>query len=136
MSGVWQESDRSSSGDSDVEEGGHRVSILTANKLKPTTCPTVPLKIRNTSEWLSGTWPLKPFDETLPINKRKAEWVRFRDQFERIVSCKAPVGPSTKLTGMKIFAGSYLLSIIELHEKFADQESADIYIDTVSALNG
>nr|XP_029718350.1 uncharacterized protein LOC115261115 [Aedes albopictus] len=36
---------------------------------------------------------------------------------------------------MKIFAGNYLLSIIELHEKLVAADSTDVYFDTVSALN-
>lgn len=126
MSGTWRESERSSSEESDTEDGGIS-SLLPAVKQEQ--------KRPATSEWLSGTWPLKSFDEGLPTNKRKAEWIRFRDQFERIVSCKAPVSPATRLTGMKIFAGNYLLSIIELHEKFLKQDSNDVYADTVSALN-
>lgn len=127
MSGVWRESDRSSD-DSDTDDRKVDVPLLdTTTKARTLSQPK--------SEWLSGTWPLKPFDETLPTNKRKAEWIRFRDQFERIVSCKAPVGSSTRLTGMKIFAGNYLLSIIELHEKIAVADSSDVYVDTVSALN-
>lgn len=122
MSGIWRESERSSSDDSDAEETVKNIPVAVA-------------KVPSVSEWLSGTWPLKPFDEALPTNKRKAEWVRFRDQFDRIVSCKAPVVPGMRLTGMKIFAGNYLLSIIELHEKLIDQQSVDVYADTVIALN-
>lgn len=134
MSGVWRESERSSADDSDAEDGRVRVPILAVDKQKFSLSTPV-TQAPNTPEWLSGTWPLKSFDETLPTNKRKAEWVRFRDQFERIVSCKAPVSPSKRLTGMKIFAGNYLLSIIELQEKLINQDSTDVYIDTVSVLN-
>ncbi|XP_058822568.1 uncharacterized protein LOC131684059 [Topomyia yanbarensis] len=87
------------------------------------------------AEWLSGSWPLQPFDDSLTNNKRKAEWIRFRDQCERIVSCKAPVDSITKLTGLKNFAGNYLLTIIEMQEKLVPGGSEDIYKATLTALN-
>lgn len=134
MSGFWRESERSSSDGSDAEDIGVPVPVPAIDKQNFPMSTAVP-DVSKGSEFLSGTWPLKPFDGALPTNKRKAEWVRFRDQFERIVSCKTPVGPKTRLAGMKIFAGDYLLSIIELHEKMIDQVSNDVYADTVSELN-
>lgn len=86
------------------------------------------------SKWLAGSWPLKPFDDSLATNKRKAEWIRFRDQFERIVSCKDEVDPQTKLTGLKIHAGTFLLGVIEMQEKSL-RPGRDIYQSTVAALN-
>lgn len=86
------------------------------------------------SKWLSGSWPLQRFDENLPLNKRKAEWIRFRNQFERIIACKEQVGSAMKLSGLKIFAGNYLLSVIEIQENLL-AGSDDIYSATVSALN-
>lgn len=62
---------------------------------------------QDTSKWMSGAWPVNRFDDTLPTNKRKAEWFRFRDQFERIISCKGNVDSLTKLTALKIHAGPY-----------------------------
>ncbi|XP_062558051.1 uncharacterized protein LOC134222922 [Armigeres subalbatus] len=89
---------------------------------------------KNVTKWLSGSWPLQPFDENLPLNKRKAEWVRFRNQFERIVACKEPVGAAMRLTGLKIFAGNYLLSVIETQELLC-ADAGNIYSATISALN-
>lgn len=86
------------------------------------------------SKWLAGSWPLKPFDDSLATNKRKAEWIRFRDQFERIVSCKGNVDPQTKLTGLKIHAGTFLLSVIEMQEKSLPP-GPDSYKATIDALN-
>nr|XP_049463975.1 uncharacterized protein LOC120961128 [Anopheles coluzzii] len=90
---------------------------------------------KTTNEWLSGSWPLRHFDETVPTNKRKAEWIRFRDQFKRIVACKAPVDSKTRVTGLKIFAGSYLLSIIEMQQRNLPSKSEDIYNETIRALD-
>ncbi|XP_058128589.1 uncharacterized protein LOC131292869 [Anopheles ziemanni] len=84
-------------------------------------------------EWLSGSWPLKPFDEAVRTNKRKAEWIRFRNQFERIVECKTPVDPKTRVAGLKIFAGSYLLSIIEMQQNSLAM-TTDIYSDTLQEI--
>lgn len=86
------------------------------------------------SKWLSGAWPVTPFDGTLDLNKRKAEWIRFRDQFERIVSCKESVDSKTKLTGLKIHAGGYLVDIVEMHEKQL-QGNDDVYNQIVTCLN-
>ncbi|XP_021698197.1 uncharacterized protein LOC110676044 [Aedes aegypti] len=86
------------------------------------------------SKWLSGSWPLQQFDGELPLNKRKAEWIRFRNQFERIVACKEPVEPVVQLTGLKIFAGSYLLSVIEAQENLL-VGADNIYSATITALN-
>lgn len=136
MSGPWQVTEISSSDDS-----GDETSVI------PSKRPKYDARVENAAEsssekkektkteWLSGSWPLKPFDGSLPTNKRKAEWVRYRDQFERIVSCKAPVSGATKLTGLKIFAGDYLLSIIEMQEKTVTDGSACIYAATISALD-
>lgn len=84
---------------------------------------------------LSGSWPIEPFDENLPTNKRKAEWFRFRDQFERIASCKSHVDQKLKLTGLKIYAGRYLLSIIEMHEKSIPILQLNIYDQIIDGLN-
>lgn len=130
MSGYWRESDVSSADELDdavITPEKLLVPWLRAKTVEqnaaagPTAKPEEPSHEcgyrRTRSEWLSGSWPLRQFDESLPTNKRKAEWHRFRDQFERIVSCKSPVDAITRLTGMKIFAGGYLLSIIEMQEK-------------------
>lgn len=123
MSGVWEVSD--------VVESEEEVMVDTPQKRQEIGGSG---NIHE-AEWLSGSWPLPPFDGTLPPNNRKAEWIRFRDQYIRIVSCKAPVGAATKLTGMKIFAGSFLLNIIEVQEKLISPNSADVYLDTIEAVN-
>ncbi|XP_062556594.1 uncharacterized protein LOC134221418 [Armigeres subalbatus] len=61
--------------------------------------------------------------------------MRYRDQFERIVSCKPPVDEETKLTGLKIFAGDYLLSIIEMQQKSVPDSSREVYRATIKALD-
>lgn len=83
---------------------------------------------------MSGAWPVNCFDETLPTNKKKAEWFRFRDKFERIISCKGNVDPGNKLTALKIHAGTYLLSIIEMHEKILPGHNG-VYSEVIKALN-
>lgn len=144
MSGYWHESDNSSSSDSDGESRSNVVKLpVRGKKSTMNNGPNVSAYVsssdgdrkRMKTEWLSGSWPLKAFDGSLPTHKRKAEWVRFRDQFERIVSCKAAVDSGTKLTGMKIFAGDNLLNIIEMQEKLVAERANDIYEATISALN-
>ena len=90
---------------------------------------------KGSNEWLSGSWPLRQFDETISTNKRKAEWIRFCDQFERILACKTPVDAETRVAGLKIFAGSYLLSIIEMQQRSLTPKTQDVYKDTSMALN-
>lgn len=133
MSGFWHETDVSSSDDTGDDSkdvpakvAKHDVRMKTSSSENSVTTKT---------EWLSGSWPLKQFDGSLPTNKRKAEWVRYRDQFERIVSCKAQVNSTTKLTGLKIFAGDYLLRIIEMQQKSVPDSSTDVYRDTITALD-
>lgn len=151
MSGYWHVSDVSSDFDRDNNSHGNRVKNA-ARKEKPakpkrqrvTACSSPnddALRLdgeqkKKKAEWLSGSWPLKAFDGSLPTHKRKAEWVRFRDQFERIVSCKAAVDPTTKLTGMKIFAGDYLLNVVEMQEKLSASKTGDIYERVVKAVDG
>lgn len=154
MSGDWRVSDVSSEDeleedfDAAAADGGnfivpwlrrHAVGPGASSDAKPQTVYSDFNNKKTKSEWLSGSWPLRQFDESLPTNKRKAEWLRFRDQFERIGSCKSPVDAVTRLTGLKIFAGSYLLSIIEMQEKrilSGETNGADdIYKAIISALD-
>lgn len=130
MSGHWIESDISPSSDDEGHQQYGKHEETDGGKKELEQVPgahyaDVTKKLK--AEWLSGSWPLTPFDGSLPTHKRKAEWVRFRDQFERIVSCKAAVDSVTKLTGMKIFAGDYLLNIIEIQEKVVAEQTDDIY---------
>lgn len=127
MSGVWHEADVSSADDTDGDTNVEAAKIPNLVSRRNDA--------KEKSEWLTGSWPLKQFDGSLPTNKRKAEWIRYRDQFERIVSCKARVDANTKLTGLKIFAGDYLLSIIEMQQKTVFDLTGDIYQATVMALN-
>lgn len=83
------------------------------------------------AQWLSSTWKLDSFNEKLPPSERKAEWRKFRGQFERIADCKNPVDPITKLKGMKIYAGEYLLNIIEMQEATIIGHVDDIYVETI-----
>lgn len=126
MSGVWHETEVSSADDTDGETSAGAVIPNLTSRWKDK---------QEKSEWLTGSWPLKEFDGSLPTNKRKAEWIRYRDQFERIASCKAQVDANTRLTGLKIFAGDYLLSIIEMQQKTVTDSNGDIYQATVTALN-
>lgn len=132
MSGYWHETDASS--DDDTDNNSAKIPKYDVRMKKSSQSIQEP-RIKPKTEWLSGSWPLKPFDGSLPTNKRKAEWARYRDQFERIVSCKAPVNEATKLTGLKIFAGDYLLSIIEMQQKLVSDSSGNVYQDTVEALD-
>lgn len=87
------------------------------------------------TQWLASFWKLDAFNDKLPPHERKAEWRKFRDQFERIADCKIPVDPVTKLKGMKIHAGEYLLKIIEMQEETIVQPVDDIYCKTVELVN-
>lgn len=87
------------------------------------------------AQWLSSAWKLDPFNEKLPPSERKAEWRKFRDQFNRISDCKIPVGPVTKLKGMKIHAGEYLLNIIEMQEAAIGDSVDDIYVETIKLVD-
>lgn len=138
MSGVWHETDVSSADDTDedVNRGVKQArGVAPTEHLAGGASNPYYAQERAESDWLMGSWPLKSFDGSLPTNKRKAEWIRYRDQFARIVSCKAPANAEMKLTALKIFAGEYLLSIIEMQEKLVDDADHDVYQATVSALN-
>lgn len=143
MSGPWQVEDISSNEESsdelrDIENGNESRKAVVEISVPVNSCGVAEQsEVKHekvASKWLAGSWPLQPFDENLPLNKRKAEWFRFRNQFERIVACKEPVVPEMQLAGLKIFAGTYLLSVIEVQEKLL-AGSDDVYAATVAALN-
>ncbi|XP_058827794.1 uncharacterized protein LOC131687716 [Topomyia yanbarensis] len=145
MSGLWYETDLSSIESSSEVESAEKEDHLekaaateefsVSDDLYSENSKRMEVRGKSTAKWLSGSWLLKPFEENLPLNKRKAEWIRFRNQFERIFACKEPVGPEMQLAGMKIFAGNYLLSVIELQEKLPASDTDNIYTATIYALN-
>lgn len=131
MSGIWHESDVLSTDDPgeksyDAVRPSRHMNVASRQNFERGGVQ---------SEWLAGSWPLKSFDGLLPTNKRKAEWIRYRDQYERIASCKTPVDAATKLTGLKIFAGDYLLSIIDMQHNSVPESAEDVYQETIVALN-
>lgn len=85
-------------------------------------------------DFLAGAWPLKPFSEDLPSNQRMAEWIRFRNQYERIAACKGEIDAEMKLLGLKVFAGSYLLNVIEVQENRAEKSGKDSYQAVVESV--
>lgn len=87
------------------------------------------------SKWISSAWPITPFNGGLKVNERKAEWFRFRNQFEDIASCKVNVDPMTKLSGLKIYAGQYLRTIIESQIRKFPEPQDDIYSKIIESLN-
>lgn len=92
-------------------------------------------KFEKKAKWLSGSWKLDQFNDKCPITERKAEWKKYRDQFELICDCKVPVDPETKLNGMKIHAGDFLKKIIEMQEATVARDVDDIYAATVKLVN-
>lgn len=72
-------------------------------------------------DFLAGACPLKPFAEDIPSNQRMAEWIRLQNQYERIAACKGEADVATKLLGLKVFAGNYLINVIEVQENRAIQ---------------
>lgn len=88
------------------------------------------------SNWLSlSSWKLEPFKEKLPPTERKAEWRRFRDQFQRNLDCRSPVDPETNLKVLKLLAGCYLLKVIEMKEASLVLPVDNIYLKVVSLVN-
>lgn len=136
MSGDWDVSDISpipSPHPADSEDGNDASDAMLPENIENGN----PRKQHNDAKfkWLSGPWPLKTYEGNLPINERKGEWFRFRDQFDRIISCKPEVDPITKLTGFKLHAGTYLLSIIEVQEKSIKEPCVNIFESVKEALN-
>lgn len=92
---------------------------------------------KKSAQWLAGSWKLDPFNEKAAPSERKAEWRKFRNQFERICDCKVQVDSWTKLKGMKIHSGEFLLNIIEMKEAetIAAGPVDDIYNATLKRVN-
>ena len=87
------------------------------------------------ARWLSGAWPISPFKEGLKINERKAEWIRFREQFLDILACKGEVDPMIKLTGLKIYGGPYLSNIIKIELGKIPEPEVDIFAKILNVLD-
>ncbi|XP_058064626.1 uncharacterized protein LOC131214265 [Anopheles bellator] len=88
-------------------------------------------RIRKEKNVLMGAWPIQPFAEGLPVQERKAEWGRFKQAFERIIECKGITSQKMKVNAMKIFAGNYLVSVIEMKEgKESDYKGTIRALDT------
>lgn len=86
--------------------------------------------------WFSSNFSkLEAFKEKLPPSQRKAEWRRFREQFQRIMDGKNSVDPETKLKILKIHAGEYLLNIIEMQEAILVLPVEDMYTEVISLVN-
>lgn len=83
--------------------------------------------------WFSSK--LEAFNEKLPPSQRKAEWRRFRDQFQRIIDGRNSVGSEAKLKILKIHAGEYLLNLIEMQEATIVQPVDGIYEVVLSLVN-
>lgn len=137
MSGNWIVSDIS------PESSPRSDCHLEHEEAQSARCKIFPRSNENSSrdeydakfKWLSNAWPIKPFALNLPMNERKSEWFRFRDQFDRIAACKPEVDQCTKLDGFKIHAGSYLLNVTEMQEKLIQKPCANIFTAVKEALN-
>ncbi|XP_058128446.1 uncharacterized protein LOC131270708 [Anopheles coustani] len=81
MSGFWRESDVSDESDDDTPVTGyHPEKDCVSGRATGTIEPKPQLKAKprggdkrsrkTKAEWLSGSWPLRQFDESLPTNKR------------------------------------------------------------------
>lgn len=65
------------------------------------------------ANWVSTKWNLTEFDGTKPVAERKDEWLRFIEQFGRIIAVRK-LSSSQKLQALKIHAGSNLNDIIKI----------------------
>lgn len=112
-------------GDEETTEEDNNENVQSLKSGEDTTCSQ-----ERKAQWLASSWKLDAFNEKLPPSERKAEWRKFRDQFQRICDCKIEVDPITKLKGMKIHAGEYLLNIIEMqHSSLGTVE--DVFTETI-----
>lgn len=71
------------------------------------------LSEKDKRKWFQGTWPVEKFDEKTSIGERKAEWMKFKEQFKRVVKSKGAATDKMKINALEIYSGSYLLSVIQ-----------------------
>lgn len=65
------------------------------------------------ADWVSRKWNLIEFNGTRPVSERKDEWMRFIEQFERIIAVRK-LSSFQKLQALRIHAGAILNNIIKL----------------------
>lgn len=141
MSGYWTVSDLipdyspEAGGISSDEDSGEKVNFRSSDESSTHHKQNGGLMEHAKAKWFSGAWPITPFDGSVKVHERKAEWFRFRDLFESISSCKITVDPVTKLNGLKIYAGPYLSNIIGMQMKKIQEPQADIYSKVIEMLN-
>lgn len=65
------------------------------------------------ANWVSSKWNLSEFNGTVPVSERKDEWLRFVEQFGRIIAVRK-LSFSQKLQALKIHAGPNLNDIMKM----------------------
>lgn len=68
---------------------------------------------RKRRKWFQAAWPVEKFNADAKEGK-KAEWIKFRDQFTRVLASKGAATDEMKITAMHIYAGDYLMKAIAM----------------------
>lgn len=91
----------------------------------------------SSNAWISpNSWKLDAFDNKLKPHERKAEWRRFRDQFQWNLECRNPPNGEAKLRFLRIHAGEYLLKVIKMQEALLlSKEVVDVYEEVIKLLD-
>lgn len=87
------------------------------------------------AKWVSSKWNLKEFDGSIPVNERKNEWLRFIEQFGRIIAVRK-LSSSQKLQALQIQAGPHLNDIIQIQVQRGVVTSEENYENVLSDLHG
>lgn len=68
-------------------------------------------KERDSRRWFQSNWPIEKFNATLPMSEKKIEWIKFRDQFKRVIENR---GEATDKMKIQALVGTYLLNVIKM----------------------
>lgn len=120
----WEESNLEND-----ENVGHHTSIQNGGKTDADHSQ------ESSNAWISpNSWKLDAFDNNLKPHERKAEWRRFRDQFQWNLECRNTHNAEAKLRFLKIHAGDYLLKVIKMQEALLVPRK-DVYEEMIELLD-
>lgn len=92
-------------------------------------------KKKEQRKWFQSNWPIEKFNEKAPLNEKKPEWIKFRDQFNRVIKTRGAASDRQKIDALKIYAGSYLLQLISIVERDKKNRKIKSYKKLIKALD-
>lgn len=97
----------------ELQDDGHSSKMQSDSIEMPSYSVEEKMDDKDFADWVSRKWNLVEFNGTRPVSERKEEWLRFIEQFERIIAVRK-LSSSQKLQALRIHAGAILNNIIKL----------------------